>query len=103
MNPETVLQNEIRCALGARGIVLRLQGGLVRTPDGRAIASGNPPGVADLLFIGEGRAAFIEVKTKNGRVSPAQQYFLDAVRRHGVRAGVARSVEEAIRIVESEE
>lgn len=101
-NPETVIQNAIRVALSKRGIVLRLNNGVFYTESGQRIASGLPPGTSDLLFIGEGRAAFIEVKTPNGRVTPAQQHFIDVVRSHGVRAGVARSVNEAIKIIEGD-
>lgn len=101
-NPETVIQNAIRVALSKRGIVLRLNNGVFYTESGQRIASGLPPGTSDLLFIGEGRAAFIEVKTPTGRVSNAQQHFIDVVRSHGVRAGVARSVNEAIKIIEGD-
>lgn len=101
-NPETLIQNAIRVALSKRGIVLRLNNGVFYTESGQRIASGLPPGTSDLLFIGEGRAAFIEVKTPTGRVSPAQQHFIDVVRSHGVRAGVARSVDEAIKIIEGD-
>ena len=97
-----MIQNAIRVALSKRGIVLRLNNGVFYTESGQRIASGLPPGTSDLLFIGEGRAAFIEVKTPTGRVSPAQQHFIDVVRSHGVRAGVARSVNEAIKIIEGD-
>lgn len=101
-NPETLIQNAIRVALSKRGIVLRLNNGVFYTESGQRIASGLPPGTSDLLFIGEGRAAFIEVKTPTGRVSNAQQHFIDVVHSHGVRAGVARSVNEAIKIIEGD-
>lgn len=102
MNRETILQNMIRVKLSERGIVLRLNNGVFYTKDGRPIASGLPPGTSDLLFIGEGKAAFIECKTKTGRLSPQQERFINVVRHHGVRAGVARSIEDAIRLIEEE-
>jgi hypothetical protein len=40
----------------------------------------------------------IEVKTPTGRVNPEQQQWLDAVQTAGGIAGVARSVEDALRI-----
>jgi hypothetical protein len=40
----------------------------------------------------------IEVKTPTGRVKPEQQQWLDAVQSAGGIAGVARSVEDALRI-----
>jgi hypothetical protein len=44
----------------------------------------------------------IEVKSKRGRPTPEQSAFLDAVRRAGGRAGIARSVEDAGRIISGE-
>jgi hypothetical protein len=41
----------------------------------------------------------IEVKTPTGRVSPEQRQWLEAVQAAGGIAGVARSVEDALRIV----
>lgn len=96
------MQNQIRIALSVSGIVLRLNNGVFYTASGARVASGLPPGTSDLLYIGQGRAAFIEVKTQSGRVSPAQQHFIDVVRSHGVRAGIARSVEDAIKIIEED-
>lgn len=96
------MQNQIRVALSRRGIVLRLNNGVFYTAAGTRVASGLPPGTSDLLFIGDGKAAFIEVKTASGRLSPAQDHFISVIRAHGVRAGVARSVEDAIKIIEED-
>jgi VRR-NUC domain len=41
----------------------------------------------------------IEVKSRTGRATPEQLAFIDTVRRAGGRAGVARSVEEARKII----
>jgi hypothetical protein len=43
--------------------------------------------------------AAIEVKGPRTRITPEQLAFLDTVRRAGGRAGIARSVEEARRII----
>ena len=40
----------------------------------------------------------IEVKTASNRLTPEQQQWLDAVQAAGGIAGVARSVEDALRI-----
>lgn len=98
---EHELQQNIRLALGKHGIVLRLNVGKVRTDDGRYLTTGLPPGTSDLLFVGDGRAVFIEVKTPKGRVSEQQINFINAVNRIGapnVTAGIARSVEDAIKL-----
>jgi len=42
----------------------------------------------------------IETKTERGRMREGQQEFIDAVRKHGGLAGVARSVEQAQAILE---
>jgi len=56
-------------------------------------------GASDLigiLTVGElGRFVAIEVKRPRGRVSAAQQLFLDLVRSHGGFAAVVRSVDDA--------
>lgn len=96
---ETDLQSLIRMELSKRGIVLRLNVGTFQTPDGRYITSGLPPGTSDLLFIGDGTIAFVEVKTPIGKVSQEQEKFIQRVISLGHRAGVARSVEDAIKII----
>lgn len=42
----------------------------------------------------------IEVKTETGRVRPEQINFIDIVKKSGGRAGIARSVDDAMRIVD---
>lgn len=51
-------------------------------------------------MVGQQVAVFtsIEVKSERGRVKPEQQQWLDAVLSAGGIAGVARSVEDALRI-----
>jgi len=77
----------------------------------RPFDSGLPPGFSDIFcvvpviitpeMVGTtiGTAAFIEVKTATGRVKPEQLNFLQLMENRGCRAGVARSVEQAIEIV----
>ena len=113
MNPETKLQNEIRCALSDYGIVFRTnagkfwQGQMVWSNEFqqnvlinlRAI-EGLPEGFSDTLFLGDdGRVAFVEIKTPTGRVRPEQKNFLEAMGRKGHIAGIVRSVEDAVRLV----
>ena len=47
----------------------------------------------------DGKAVFIEVKTAKGRPSPEQINFIELAKRSGALAGIARSVEDAERIV----
>ena len=58
------------------------------------------PGVSDLIgWASGGRFAAVEVKASRGRVTDEQAAFIDLVRRSGGLAGVARSVEEARKII----
>ena len=53
-------------------------------------------GVADISgILPGGRALFIEVKTKTGKLSAHQKLFLVTAMRHGAVAFVARSVNDA--------
>lgn len=95
---ETDIQNKIRIALSQYGIVVRLQSGNFELKDGRHIVCG-VRGLSDLLFIGKGKVAFIEVKNVNGEPSKEQLNFIEAMRKLGHRAGIAHSVEEALDII----
>jgi len=97
------IQDRIRMALSQYGVVLRLNVGQFYTNDGRIIKSGLPVGTSDLLFIGRGYIAFIEVKTPTGRVREEQKRFIARMRELGHRAGIARSVEDALNIILQED
>ena len=58
---------------------------------------GSTPGVPDVIGIWQGRMLGIEIKTAVGRVSPAQQAFIDRINREGGVAFVARGVEDVVR------
>lgn len=62
-------------------------------------AQGVKPGVSDVVILHRGGMIAIELKSPAGRLSEPQAAFLDAVRRHGHRAHVARSVREVEEIV----
>lgn len=98
------LQNAIRIALTRQGFaVFRTNVGRVKLPDGRVFDTGLPVGFSDLLAVKDGRACFIEVKVHPNTPSEKQQNFLAQMRdRYGCRAGVAYSVEDALRIAEGE-
>ena len=109
------IQDEIRLALSKYGIVLRLNSGQAYggtriwdkkygyiLKDIRPIALCGK-GTPDLLFIGEdGKIAFVEVKDDTGRVREDQKCFLEMMRKIGIPAGVARSVEDALKIIGEE-
>lgn len=113
---EHEVQDRIRVALSeiaGEGFVLRLNSGsawggkLVDTPEyGPVIMQPRkialcPEGTPDLLYIGDnGTVAWVEVKDAKGKAREAQERFIDHMHRLGHKAGIARSPEDAIKIVE---
>lgn len=115
-NQETDLQQRIRLALGLRPDLRLYRNQVGQLPDpktGRPVQFGLARGSADLIgwhtitvtpdMVGQRIAVFtsIEVKTPTGRLTPAQHNWQAAVRSAGGIAGVARSVTDALKIVES--
>ena len=114
-NAETDIQQRIRLAVGTRSDLRLFRNNTGTLPDprtGRPVQFGLARGSADLIgwrtititpeMVGQQLAVFtsIEVKTPAGRLSPAQHAWLGAVRTAGGIAGVARSVKDAIEIIE---
>jgi hypothetical protein len=114
-NPETDLQQRIRLALGTHPDARLFRNQVGSLPDprtGRLVTFGLARGSADLIgwrtvtvtpeMVGQRIAVFtsLEVKTPSGRLSPAQTHWLHAVRTAGGIAGVARSVADAVVIVQ---
>jgi len=84
--------------LGKYGAVFRTNSGQFYSKSGHRI-SGLPKGFSDLLFIRrDGMACFIEVKAGDNKLSPEQEIFIARMRSLGAKAGVARSVEDALSI-----
>ena len=113
-NPETDLQQRIRLALGTHPDARLFRNSVGSLPDprtGRLVTFGLARGSADLIgwrtlvitpeMVGQRIAVFtsLEIKTHSGRLSPAQTHWLHAVRSAGGIAGVARSVDDAARIL----
>lgn len=111
---ESTIQNSIRVALSKYGTVFRTNSGGFW--QGRTVYSkefhqpvlidlrrvdGLPAGFSDLLFVAPGKVVFIETKNESGRLRPDQKNFLGRMRSMGYAAGVARSDEEAVRLIES--
>lgn len=97
---ERNIQALILMALSEAGcLVWRQDTGAYKAPDGRLIRYGLCKGSSDVIGVAlDGRFLAVEVKTAVGRVRPEQEAFIAAVRRAGGRAGVARSVDEALSI-----
>jgi hypothetical protein len=114
-NAETTLQQQIRLAVGSRSDLRLFRNQVGSLPDprtGRLVTFGLARGSADLIgwrtvvvtpeMVGQRIAVFtsIEVKTRTGRLAPAQQHWLQAVKTAGGVAGVARSVGDALQIID---
>ena len=106
---ETAIQQAVRLALSQAGAVMfRNNQGSYQDDQGRWIKYGVcNPGGSDLIgwtsvtvtpdMVGKTVALFtaVEVKTSKGRVTDAQQNFIDQVNKAGGRAGVVRSSTDA--------
>lgn len=67
---------------------------------GRLKAQGVVAGVFDLAFVLEdGRAAFLELKSEKGRLSPAQIAFSEQCTRMGVEHAVSSNLDNALSIL----
>lgn len=84
------------------GKVVNRGHGTVVIDGARRVTSGLPAGFPDLVGLYQGRFVAIEVKSRRGVVSEAQRRFLASVQEIGGLAGVARSVVDAIAIIEGE-
>jgi hypothetical protein len=114
-NAETTLQQQIRLAVGSRSDLRLFRNQVGSLPDprtGRLVTFGLARGSADLIgwrtvtvtpdMVGRRVAVFtsIEVKTPTGRLRPEQQAWLGVVRGAGGVAGVVRSVEDALNLMD---
>ena len=116
MNQETKLQNSILLALSNAGClvwrietagawvgrVIHQDGSMVTLSNARMIQAGLIKGGSDIIGIDRatGRFIAIEVKTKTGRPTHEQTRFIDNVRAAGGIAGIARSVQDALDLIE---
>lgn len=102
MLSEHKIQNDIRIALSRHQCtVFRVNVGSVKTPDGRFFSAGVPSGHPDLYGFrwSDHQAFYIEVKTLTGRPRKDQIAFHERMTELGVIHGIARSPEDAIKIV----
>lgn len=98
---ESDIQNSIRLALNPYAVIFRNNVGTVRTADGRYFNTGLPRGYSDLSGFRkkDGKMIFLEIKTEKGKLRKDQEHFLNTMQQYPVISGVARSPEEAIKIV----
>lgn len=105
MKSEQLVQTEIRAELSKnKHIVFRGNVGKVQTIEGRWFDTGLPPGFFDLFgFKGDNKKIFfIEVKNEKGKPRDVQIRFHEFLEKQNVIHGIARSSNEALKIVEEE-
>lgn len=98
---ESDVQNSIRLALNPYAVIFRNNVGKVKTADGRWFDTGLPRGYSDLSGFrkSDGKMIFLEIKNDKGKLRQDQRHFLNTVSQYDVISGVARSDNEAIKIV----
>lgn len=102
MKSEKAIQNEIMLALSQNGCkVFRTNAGEVKTADGRVVKL-LPKGFPDIagFRVSDGKAVFVEVKNEKGQLRAEQIVFGKLLKQFPVLYGVARSAEDAIKIIE---
>lgn len=115
--PESLIQSRIRLALAPHALMFRTNAG--EFWQGQRVFSrefnqpvlinlkkveGLPKGFSDLCGCrrSDGRFVAIECKTATGRVRPEQEQFIAAMQEAHALAGVARSPDDAIKIIEGD-
>lgn len=84
--------------------VFRTNAGKFRSMDGKRIIQGLPIGHFDLYGFKHvnGKVFYIEMKTKTGKARESQINFHKMLSRWGIIHGIARSPEDAVKIVDEE-
>ena len=107
---EAVVQQHIRLAIGGKATLWRNNTGAYKDESGRLVRYGLCTGSSDLIgftpvkvtpeMVGHTIPVFtaIEVKHGRGKPTPEQLNFVSHVTKHGGYAGIAYSIEDALRI-----
>lgn len=98
---ESDIQRLVMLALSEAGCVIwRNNVGVLKNAAGIPIKFGLCVGSSDLIGIApSGKFLAVEIKTPTGRATTDQIRFIEAVRRHGGIAGIARSPAEALALL----
>ena len=102
---EATIQSEILAEASKRGHRLwRSNAGTIQTKHGGVVKL-YPRGYPDLTGFrkGDGKFVVIEVKKPSGRLSEHQKKFAEWASTQPILYGVARSVDDAIKIIEGED
>lgn len=103
-NQETILQNQIKRYLIINNIavVFRANVGKIKIDDKRYFSTGLQAGFSDLFGyrLKDGKIFFMEVKTKKGKLTENQVNFLEEQKKNGAIAGVVKSINDALELLE---
>ncbi len=102
---EQEIQNDIRVAVSLDHCkVFRANVGSIRLPNGKFFQTGLPNGYPDLhgYKISNGKIFYLEVKTSTGRPRADQIQFHNQLMCDGIIHGIARSPEDALKIIDEE-
>lgn len=105
MTSEHQIQNDIRVTLSANQCtVFRVNVGTVRTKDGRIFSAGVPQGHPDLYGFkwSNGKVFYLEIKNAKGKPRQDQIRFHHMLTSHHIVHGIARSADDALKIVDEE-
>jgi hypothetical protein len=104
---EAAIQRTVIAHLQQRGIAGLVyvhvpNGGFRKATEAKILkGQGVRAGCPDLLLWSHGKAFALELKTEQGRVSPAQRRFLEDLQGAGVHVAVAAGLDAALRTLEA--
>lgn len=103
MQSEHAIQSAILVAVSQHHCsIFRTNVGTVRTADGRIFSAGPPSGFPDLTGFrwSDGKIFFLEIKNAKGRPRQDQIRFHKMLTSHHIVHGIARSVDDALKIID---
>lgn len=105
MTAEHEIQSKIMLAVSQHNcLIARTNVGKRKTIDGRWFNAGPPPGWPDLTGCkyDNGKIFFIECKNEKGKPRDVQIKFHKLLQKHNIIHGIARSVDDALKIIDKE-
>lgn len=103
MLSEHYIQSQIMVAVSKHHCsVFRTNVGTVKTADGRIFSAGPPAGFPDLTGFrwSDGKIFFLKIKNAKGHPRKDQIRFHRFLTKHGVIHGIAKSVDDALKIID---
>ena len=100
MSEQDLMHSIMLAVTRAGNRIFRVNVGKLRLQDGRWFDTGLPKGHSDLYgFRPDGQIFYIECKIRPNKPTQEQLLFIGAMKQAGALAGVAYTIEEAMKIV----